>query len=225
MTAAISPPTSTCRIVIIDDSALVRAGLRAVLEESGNLGEFEVCGEGERIQGAAEIVAKLKPDLVLLDVRLPDGHGFEACRSITIQQPNTRVIMLTAFTNDTFIYESISAGAQGYLMKEIEPERLRQSIRDVMAGQSVLSDQITDKIMQIMRSGKPQKGSVDLKRLSNQERNVLAHVADGLTNKEIAENMNLSEYTVKNYLASVFEKLKVRRRSQAAALWIETQQG
>lgn len=223
MTTSPPPPTSTCRIVIVDDSALVRAGLRSVLEESGTIGEFEVCGEADRVRGATEIIAEHKPDLVLLDIRLPDGHGFDVCRSVTTEHPDIRVLILTAFTNDTFIYESISAGAHGYIMKEIEPDRLRQSIREVMAGRSVLSDHIAGKVMQLMRSGGPNADQPGLKLLSNQERNVLAWLTDGLTNKEIAENMNLSENTVKNYLGSVFEKLKVRRRSQAAAIWTENQ--
>ena len=215
----------THRILIVDDSHLVRAGLRAVLETTGDNQEFEVCGESDRALGVVEKVADLQPDLVLLDIRLPDGQGFEVCRSILKEHPDTRVLMLTAFTSDTFIYESITAGAHGYLMKEIEPEGLRQSIRDVMDGKSVLSDQITQKVMHMMRSGGPVDPDTSLKSLSAQERNVLSMVADGLTNKEIAVQMGLSDNTVKNYLASVFDKLKIRRRSQAAALWTEHHRG
>ena len=222
---AILTPTATCRILIVDDSPLVRAGLRAVLEIQGGASEFEVCGEADRALGTVEKVAELKPDLVLLDIRLPDGHGFEVCRSILKDHPDTRILMLTAFTSDTFIYESITAGAHGYLMKEIEPEGLRQSIRDVMDGKSALSDQITQKVMRMMRSGGPVDSDTSLKLLSSQERKVLSMVADGLTNKEIAVEMSLSDNTVKNYLASVFDKLKVRRRSQAAALWTEHHRG
>ncbi|GAB5560590.1 MAG: two-component system response regulator DevR [Synoicihabitans sp.] len=221
MAVSTPPFTTTQTIVIVDDSPLVRMGLRSVLESAGEPKEFQVCGEFGRVRGTIEMISDLKPDLVLLDIRLPDGHGFDVCRSVTSELPETKVIMLTAFTNDTFVYESITAGAHGYLMKEIEPEKLIQSIRDVLAGQSVLSDLITHKVMRMMRSGGPDEEAA-LKLLSDQERRVIALVSDGLTNKEIAADMALSENTVKNYLASVFSKLKVKRRSQAAAIWTES---
>jgi DNA-binding NarL/FixJ family response regulator len=134
-------------------------------------------------------------------------------------------MMLTAFTNDSFIYESITAGAHGYLMKEIEPESLLSSIDDVLAGRSVLSENITDKVVQLMRAGGPAGADNKLSSLSAQETRVLERVAGGRTNKEIADELNLSDNTVKNYLASVFDKLKIRRRSQAAAIWTEHNRG
>jgi two-component system, NarL family, response regulator DevR len=216
-------PTSCKKILVVDDSALVRAGLISVLETSATEDEFCICGEAASGTEAMEQVRRLEPDLVLLDVRLPDGHGYDVCRTMLSEYPETRVIMLTAFTNDNFIYESITAGAQGYLMKEIEPAGLIASIRDVLAGKSVLSDKITNKVMEMMRTGKPKTAEASLHSLSAQETRVLQLVAEGRTNREVADQMKLSGNTVKNYLGSVFGKLKIRNRSQAVALWIEHQ--
>lgn len=216
---SIAPTTK--RILLVDDSALVRAGLISVITSSGDKEEFVVCGEAATGSEAIERVRELRPDLVLLDVRLPDGKGYDVCRSILTEFPETRILMLTAFTNDNFIYESITAGAQGYLMKEIEPAGLISSIRDALSGKSVLSEKITNKVMQMMRTGGPGKPSAELTSLSPQETEVLKLVAEGCTNKEVAEAMNLSGNTVKNYLGSVFDKLKIRRRSQAATIWTE----
>lgn len=220
---AISADPTTKRILLVDDSALVRAGLISVITSTCDKNEFLVCGEAATGSEAIERVRELRPDLVLLDVRLPDGKGYDVCRSILAEFPQTRVLMLTAFTNDNFIYESITAGAQGYLMKEIEPTGLVNSIRDALSGKSVLSEKITNKVMEMMRTGGPDKPREQLTTLSHQETRVLQLVAEGNTNKEIAEAMNLSGNTVKNYLGSVFDKLKIRRRSQAAAIWTENQ--
>ncbi len=217
--------TASKRILLVDDSALVRAGLISVLESTDHDHEFTICGEAASGNEALDQVRELRPDLVLLDVRLPDGQGYDVCRAILAEFPETRVIMLTAFTNDNFIYESITAGAQGYLMKEIEPAGLITAIRDALTGKSVLSEKITNKVMQMMRTGGPEKPESQLASLSQQETRVLKLVAEGQTNKEIAEAMNQSGNTVKNYLGSVFDKLKIRRRSQAAALWTEQQRG
>ena len=221
---SVSSPNDTKRILLVDDSALVRAGLISVLESVDTAEEFSVCGEAASGNEAMEQVRELRPDLVLLDVRLPDGQGYDVCRSILTEFPETRVIMLTAFTNDNFIYESIIAGAQGYLMKEIEPAGLIASIRDALSGKSVLSEKITSKVMQMMRTGGPSKPMAKLDSLSQQETKVLL-VAEGHTNKEVAEEMKLSGNTVKNYLRSVFDKLKIRRRSQATAVWLENKHG
>ncbi len=207
------------RVFIVDDSHLVRAGLRAVVEGEVGGHSLEICGEAASAKEALEKIIELRPDVVLLDIRLPDGHGYDVCRSIVAELPETKVLMLTAFTNDRFIYESILAGAHGYLMKEVEPEGLLQSIEDVLEGKSALSDQITEKMVQMMRAGGPADSENMLKMLSAQESRVLALVAQGRTNREIAAELNLSGNTVKNYLASVFDKLKLRRRSQAAAVW------
>ena len=219
-----SPPT-TIRVLIVDDSTLVREGLQAVLGEHGKDAGIEVCGEAASVAEAITQAVTIQPDVVLLDIKLPDGPGFTACREILSRNPKIRVLILTSFTNDSFIYEAITSGAQGYLMKEIDPLGLVTAIQDIMAGRSILSPAITAGVMRMMRSdnGKGRIGSSVLDALSPQERKVLAQVALGKTNKQIGEEMHLSDNTVKNYLCSVFDKLKVRRRSQAAALYVQVQ--
>lgn len=219
-----SSPTSPIRILLVDDSALVRQGIRSVISAHGS-GVIEVVGEASSVQTAMEETRRLLPDVVLLDIRLPDGSGLDACRDILKEIPTTRVLILTSFTNDDLVYNAVIAGAQGYLMKEVDPNGLIGAITDAAAGKSVLTPDVTSRVLRMVRSGGAGGGSGELAMLSNQERRVLALVAEGLTNKEVGEQLNLSENTVKNYLVSVFEKLNVRRRSQAAAVYVQSTQG
>jgi len=211
------------RILLVDDSALVRQGIRSVISAHGR-GAIEVVGEASSVQTAMEETRRLRPDVVLLDIRLPDGSGLDACRDILKEIPSTRVLILTSFTNDDLVYNAVIAGAQGYLMKEVDPSGLISAITDAAAGKSVLTPDVTSRVLRMVRSGGTGSGSGELAMLSNQERRVLALVAEGLTNKEVGEQLNLSENTVKNYLVSVFEKLNVRRRSQAAAVYVQSTQ-
>ena len=213
--------TRPARILIVDDSTLVREGIRAVLNDATGEPELTVCGEAGTVEQAVERALELKPDAILLDIRLPDGSGFSACRRILQARSDTKVIVLTSFTSDSFIYDAITSGAQGYLMKEIDPLGLVQAIRDVLEGKSILAPDIAAGVMRMMRSGNSGGGEGNLGLLSAQERRVLALVAEGKTNKQIGDDLTLSENTVKNYLCSVFDKLKVRRRSQAAAMWVQ----
>jgi len=208
------------RVVLVDDSALVRQGIKAVLVAHASTPPINVIGEAANVAEAISTVARLKPDVVLLDIRLPDGSGFDACKEILKNQPETRVLVLTSFTNDSFIHDAITAGAQGYLMKEIDPQGLVQAIRDIASGKSILSPDVMAGVMRVVRGGGTHEDR-GLAALSAQERRVLALVAEGKTNKEIGVNLGLSDNTVKNYLVSVFEKLKVKRRSQAAALYVQ----
>jgi two-component system response regulator DevR len=220
------PSTATSiRVLIVDDSTLLREGLRSVLSEHGQEAGIQVVDEAVNVGEAIAKAAKIKPDVVILDIKLPDGSGFSACRTILSQNPAVRVLILTSFTNDSFVYEAITSGAQGYLMKEIDPLGLVQAIQDIMAGRSILSPSVTAGVMRMMRSdnGRGRIGSNALDVLSGQERRVLAQVAEGKTNKQIGELLKLSDNTVKNYLCSVFDKLQVRRRSQAAALFVQSQ--
>lgn len=210
----------TIRVVLVDDSALVRQGIKAVLGAHASTPPINVIGEAANVAEAISTVARLKPDVVLLDIRLPDGSGFDACKEILKNQPDTRVLVLTSFTNDSFIYDAITAGAQGYLMKEIDPQGLVQAIRDIASGKSILSPDVMAGVMRVVRGGGTHEDR-GLGSLSAQERRVLALVAEGKTNKEIGVDLGLSDNTVKNYLVSVFEKLKVKRRSQAAALYVQ----
>ena len=209
------------RVLLVDDSALVREGIRSVFGDLRTQPPIEVAGEAASVAEAIRRADEVKPDVVLLDIRLPDGSGFTACREMLKRHPGLRVLILTSFTNDGFIYEAITSGAQGYLMMEIDPQGLVQAIHDLMAGKSILSPDITAGVMRMVRGGASRGEAGDLSILSAQERRVLALVAEGKTNKQIAEDLGLSDNTVKNYLCNVFEKLQVRRRSQAAALYVQ----
>ncbi len=204
------------RIALVDDSEVVRLGLRALLGADRSL---EIVGEAGTVAAGVELVARLTPDVVLLDIRLPDGTGFDACRQILQRSPATRVLILTSVADDTLVDDAIRAGAHGYLLKEIDGRGLVQAIRDVAAGKSILDPAVTARVMQFMKSGGPAADAIAL--LSPQEKRVLANIAEGCTNKEVAVRLNLSEKTVKNYLSTVFEKLHVSRRAEAAVIYAQ----
>ncbi len=213
------PLRSPIRILLVDDSELVRRGIKTVLSAQGEP-SMQVVGEAGSVATAIAECLHHRPDIVLLDIRLPDGSGFDACRQILQKLPGTRVVVLTSYSNDNFVYEAVTAGAQGYLMKEIDPAGLVQGLLDVAAGRSILDPDATSRVLRLLRGGGTE-GGADLSTLSGQERRVLALVADGLTNKQVGEQLSLSENTVKNYLVNVFEKLQVKRRAQAAAIFVQ----
>lgn len=219
MNASAKP--GTIRVVLVDDSALVRQGIKSVLTAQNPTPPISVIGEAANVAEAIATAVELKPDVVLLDIRLPDGSGFDACKEILKRLPDTRILVLTSFTNDSFIYDAITSGAQGYLMKEIDPQGLVQAIHDIASGKSILSPDVMAGVMRVVRGGGPNEDR-SLASLSAQERRVLALVAEGKTNKEIGMDLGLSDNTVKNYLVSVFDKLQVKRRSQAAALYVQS---
>ena len=213
-----NPDASSIRVLVVDDSTLVREGLRAVISSHGSKERINVVGEAASVSSAVSEAKRLKPDVVLLDIRLPDGSGLEACREVKRLLPLTAVLILTSTVNDESIHQAVLAGAQGYLMKEIDPAGLIRAITDVAAGKSVLAPDVTNRVLRLLREG-PSGAGANLSTLSGQERRVLALVAEGLTNKEVGEKLGLSDHTVKNYLVTVFEKLQVKRRSQAAAMF------
>jgi two-component system, NarL family, response regulator DevR len=206
--------------MLVDDSELVRRGIKTVLSIQTSP-PIQVVGEAGNVADAIREALRVRPDIVLLDIRLPDGSGFEACRAILDAMPNTRVVMLTSHSNDNFVYEAVTSGARGYLMKEIDPSGLIQALRDVTEGRSILDPEATSRVLNLLRGRNEAEAATDLSHLSHQERRVLALVAEGLTNKQVGEQLSLSENTVKNYLVSVFEKLKVKRRAQAAAIFVQ----
>jgi two-component system response regulator DevR len=212
--SSLRPPT--LKVLLIDDSELVRAGLRAVLAAERNL---QIVGEANTVAGGVENAAKLKPDIVLLDIRLPDGLGFEACRRILQKLPETKVLFLTSVVDDQLVDDAIRSGGHGYLLKEINGRGLVQAIHDVAAGKSILDPAVTARVMKLVKSGGSEGRALDS--LSPQEKRVLASIAEGKTNKEVGLDLNLSEKTVKNYLANIFDKLSVNRRSQATALYVQ----
>ena len=204
------------RIILVDDSEVVRMGLRALLSADSAL---EIVGEAGTVAGGVEACARSIPNVVVLDIRLPDGTGFDACRKILQVSPATRILILTSVADETLVDDAIRAGAHGYLLKEIDGRALMQAIHDVAAGKSILDPAVTARVMHFMKSGGPVKDA--LGSLSPQERRVLSLIAEGCTNKEVAVNLNLSEKTVKNYLSTVFEKLHVSRRSEAAVMFVQ----
>jgi two-component system response regulator DevR len=215
----------TISVLIVDDSELVRTGLKTLFEvHPENTGvRLRVAGEAYSVATAIAEAARLKPNVVLLDIRLPDGSGLAACRQILADEPDTRILILTSVIDDNLVYDAMSSGAHGYLLKEINAQGLRQAIVDVAAGKFILDPALTTRVLNLVRgggSGAPSEHG-KLAVLSAQEKRVLALVAEGKTNKEIAEQMGLSDKTVKNYLSSVFEKLKIKRRSQAAVMYLE----
>ena len=214
-----NPPNRRIRVLIVDDSELVRLGLRTLL---GSYPDIEVVGEVESAGAALREVAALQPQLVLLDLRLPDGDGCDVCRRILREQPDCRVLVLSSVLDARTVSEAITAGAHGYLLKDINGPGLVQAIIDVAAGSTVLAPAITTQVLAMMRNSQQQE---TLRKrydsLSSQELRVLTLVAEGLTNKEVAAELGLSEKTVKNYLGNLFAKLHLSRRSQAVALYAE----
>jgi DNA-binding NarL/FixJ family response regulator len=217
MTSATVTPI---RILLVDDSELVRRGIKTVLAAQTNPPMRVVAEAGSVAEAVAACIRDL-PEIVLLDIRLPDGSGLDACRQILQRLPQTKVVILTSYSNDNFVYEAVTSGAQGYLMKEIDPAGLVTALQDVASGRSILDPDATSRILRMLRAGGVAEQAQDLSVLSAQERRVLALVADGLTNKEVGDQLKLSENTVKNYLVSVFEKLRVKRRAQAAAIYVQ----
>lgn len=204
------------KVVLVEDSEVVRMGLAALL---GTAPRLQIVGEAGSVAVGIETCTRVRPDVVLLDLRLPDGTGFEACRRILQLLPDIRVLILTSAVSDAMVDEAIRSGAHGYLLKEIDGRGLISAIRDVAAGKSILDPAVTARVMQIVKSGGT--GRDALASLSPQERRVLALIAEGCTNKEVGVKRGLSEKTVKNYLSTVFEKLHVSRRAEAAVIYAQ----
>jgi len=218
------PNSKTVTVLIVDDSELVRTGLQTLLELHADTQDqrLKVVGEAATQAAAVTEAARLKPNVVLLDIRLPDGSGLTACRQILAADTEIKVLILTSVIDDNLVFDAMSNGAHGYLLKEINAQGLCQAIVDVAAGKFILDPSLTTRVLNLVRSGSnPPSEQNKLAILSTQERRVLALVAEGKTNKEIAEAMGLSDKTVKNYLSNVFEKLKINRRSQAAVMYLE----
>jgi two-component system response regulator DevR len=207
----------TVSILIVDDHEVVRMGLRTLLERRPG---FAVVGEAGTAEEAVRAARQSQPDVVIMDIRLPDGNGVEACREIREEQPDTKVIMLTSYADDEALFGSIMAGASGYLLKQTRGQSLAEAIEKVAEGESLLDPAVTQKVLDGMRRLAADGGG-DLAALSPQERKILTLIAEGKTNKEIAQEVFLSDKTVKNYVSNILSKLNVRRRSQAAAFMAE----
>ena len=202
------------RVLIVDDHDIVRKGLVMLISRQQDL---EVVGEAGTAAEAVERAADLSPDVVVMDIRLPDESGIEACRDIRGHHPDTRVLMLTSYSDEDAVMGSIMAGASGYLLKEIRSQEIVEAIRKVGAGQSLLDPAVTAGVLQRVRGSDDDRWA----QLTEQERHILELVTEGKTNREISEIVSLSDKTVKNYVSSILGKLEVSRRSQAAAYMAE----
>ena len=201
------------RVYLLDDHEVVRFGLREMLEREGDI---EVVGESGSAVDATHRIPALRPDVAVLDGRLPDGSGIDVCRDIRSVDPTIKALILTSYDDDEALFAAIMAGASGYVLKQIHGTDLIDGIRRVAAGQSLLDPAVTARVLERIRKGPEQPD--ELKNLTDQERKILLLVAEGLTNREIAERMFLAEKTVKNYVSSLLAKLGLERRTQAAVL-------
>jgi two-component system, NarL family, response regulator DevR len=209
--------SESLRVLLVDDHELVRMGLRTLL--SGEAG-FVVVGEAGSVAEAVAAARTYRPDVVLMDVRLPDGSGVEACREIRSELPDARVLMLTSFADEDAVFSAIVAGASGYLLKQARADALLDAIRTVGRGGSLLDPAVAQKVLERIRASVVAPARDDkLAALSDQERKILPLIAAGRTNREIAEALYLSEHTVKAYVSDLLSKLALRRRSEAAALF------
>ncbi len=199
------------RVYLLDDHEVVRRGLRDMLEQEGDI---EVVGESGSAVDAVREIPALRPDVAVLDGRLPDGSGVDVCRDVRSVDPSIKALILTSYEDDEALFAAIMAGAAGYVLKQIRGTDLIDGIRRVAAGQSLLDPAVTARVLERIRSGPKQPD--ELKDLTEQERRILLLVAEGLTNREIAGRMFLAEKTVKNYVSSLLAKLGMERRTQAA---------
>ncbi|NHC46503.1 response regulator [Motilibacter aurantiacus] len=201
------------RVFLLDDHEIVRRGIRELLEGEPDI---EVIGESASAQEAIRRLPALKPDVAVLDARLPDGSGVDVCREARSRLPELRALILTSFDDEEAIFAAIMAGAAGYVLKDISGDDLLDAIRRVGAGQSLLDPAVTARVLARVREGK--REDKRLAGLTDQERRVLELIGEGLTNRQIAEQMFLSEKTVKNYVTSLLAKLGMERRTQVAIL-------
>lgn len=202
------------RLLVVDDHEVVRQGLVALLDRREG---FEVVAQAGSVAEAIDAAARFEPDLVIMDVRLPDGSGIEACREIRTARPETRVIMLTSYPDEEAVLSAIIAGASGYLLKQVRGRDLVSALEAVGRGESLLDSAVTEKVLERVRRIATGGASDELADLTSQERKILLLVAEGKTNKEIGAEIFLSDKTVKNYVSSILAKLNLQRRAQAAA--------
>jgi DNA-binding NarL/FixJ family response regulator len=207
-----SEATVTIRVFLLDDHEVVRRGVREMLESGGD--DLVVAGEAGTADEALRRIPAVRPDVAVLDVRLPDGNGVEVCREIRSRHPEVQCLMLTSFADDEALFDSIMAGASGYVLKQVRGSDLVDSVRRVAAGQSLLDPSVTARVLERVRRGPDEdEGGAHL---TDQERRLLDLLAEGLTNRQIGERMFLAEKTVKNYVSNLLTKLGMHRRTEAA---------
>ncbi|WP_370324372.1 response regulator [Euzebya sp.] len=203
--------------MLVDDHEVVRQGLAAMVDSQDDM---SVVAEAGSVAEAVLRARSYHPDVIVMDVRLPDGTGVEACREIRSERPETHVLMLTSFSDDKALFDAIMAGAAGYLLKQVRGSDLLDAIRRVAEGESLLDPAVTAAVLERIRHG---SGSTDprLARLTPTERRILESIAEGATNREIGDRLGLAEKTIKNYVSTILSKLHVARRAEAAAYLVE----
>ena len=199
------------RVYLLDDHDVVREGLRFLLERTEDI---EVVGDSATAAEATTRIPALRPDVAVLDARLPDGSGIEVCRAVRSVDPSIKALILTSYDDDEALFAAIMAGAAGYTLKQVKGNDLVDAVRRVAAGQSMLDPSVTAQVLDRVRNGPPV--DKDLAKLTEQEQRILDLIGEGLTNRQIAERMYLAEKTVKNYASSMFAKLGLTSRTQAA---------
>ncbi|HEY7717958.1 MAG TPA: response regulator transcription factor [Pedococcus sp.] len=210
-TPATTPGGERVRVYLLDDHEIVRRGLRELLEGDGRI---DVVGESGLAEEATRRIPALRPHVAVLDGRLPDGSGVDVCRDVRSVDPTIACLILTSYDDDEALFHAIMAGASGYVLKQIRGTELIDAVLRVAQGQSLLDPQVTARVLQRLRGGHEEDAA--LAGLTEQERRVLMHIADGLTNRQIGQEMFLAEKTVKNYVSSILAKLGMERRTQAA---------
>ena len=199
------------RVFLLDDHEVVRRGLVALLEAAGDI---EVVGESGSAQEATRRIPAVRPDVAVLDARLPDGSGIDVCRDIRSADPSIQALILTSYDDDDALFAAIMAGAAGYILKQVRGNDFVDTVRRVAAGQSMLDPAMTAQVLERVRTGPPK--NKELEALTAQEQKILELIGEGMTNRQIAEQMYLAEKTVKNYVSSMLAKLGLESRTQAA---------
>ncbi len=199
------------RVFLLDDHEIVRRGIKELLEAEGDI---VVVGESGLAQEATRRIPALRPDVAILDGRLPDGSGIDVCRDVRSVDPSIKALILTSYDDDDALFSAIMAGAAGYILKQVRGNDFVDTVRRVAAGQSTLDPSVTAQVLERVRTGPPR--DKELEALTEQEQRILQHIGEGLTNRQIAERMFLAEKTVKNYVSSMLAKLALTSRTQAA---------
>lgn len=202
------------RILLVDDHEIVRLGLKSLLDRHT---KFQVVAEASTGDEALQKVEQYKPDIVVMDIRLPGGSGIKACAEITENYPDTRVIMLTSYAEDEMLFSAIRAGASGYMLKQVGNDELVKAIEAIGRGEALLDPAVTQRVFQEVRKAAREEEALAFSDLTDQEKQVLIHVSEGKTNREIAKALYLGEGTVRNYVSSILSKLDVSNRAEAAA--------
>ncbi|MDT0474214.1 response regulator transcription factor [Streptomyces sp. DSM 41014] len=202
------------KVFLLDDHEVVRRGVYELLTVEDDI---EVVGEAGTAADALARIPAVRPDVAVLDVRLPDGSGVEVCREVRSADESVKCLMLTSFADDEALFDAIMAGASGYVLKAIRGNELLTAVRDVAAGRSLLDPVATARVLERLREGGTARGDARLADLTEQERRILDLIGEGLTNRVIGERLHLAEKTIKNYVSSLLSKLGMERRSQAAA--------